>query len=330
LKRAPLPCIDLKSNSGIESEHAYRPYAHEHRGDWRKEVSPMNPSPGKTLLPLIVALSLALLCACREGATVPADGGIITIRVPEDTASSAGAITGIPVDIFTPACGKSLKGDVLVLPGWNHARARWQNETRIMNLARERCFRLVFPEMGKTNYESEYFPETILKWAATPGGAWVRDMLIPALQKNGVLLKGGKNFLVGYSTGGRGVLMVSLQNPELFTAGASLSGDCDQTLLPDDPLYTEQYGPFTRFRDRWKKIDNPLTQISEWRMPLYLGHGKKDTVCPWSQTQIFCDEVRRRHPRLRIELHLVENAVHDFAYWDSELPAVFDFFEASR
>ncbi len=293
-----------------------------------EEVSPMNPSLKNALFPLVVMLLIAAQCACREGAPIPAGGSLVTLKVPERTESTGGAAAAIPVDIFTPSCAGALRGDVLVLPGWNHSRTRWQKETRIMNLARERRFRLVFPEMGKTNYETAYFPETILKWAATPGGAWVRDMLIPALQKNGLLTNGGKNYLVGYSTGGRGVLLVSLQNPGLFTAGASLSGDCDQTLLPDEPLYTEQYGPYKQFRERWTRVDNPMTDIAVWRMPLYLGHGKKDTVCPWSQTQVFYDAVRTTHPNLRILLHLEETAAHDFAYWNSELPAVFDFFQS--
>ncbi|TAL36559.1 MAG: alpha/beta hydrolase [Spirochaetes bacterium] len=268
---------------------------------------------------MLCILLPALPCGAVRCAP-PETGAMISFTVAVDSG------TGVSVDVYTPEHAGALLGDVLVLPGWNHPRARWQHETRILALARERGFRLVFPEMGKTNYESRYFPETVLKWAPVPGGAWVRDALIPALQERGILKPGGKNFLLGYSTGGRGVLLVSLQNLGLFRAGASLSGDCDQTLLPSEPLYTEQYGAFAQNGARWKAVDNPLTSIAEWRMPLYLGHGKKDAVCPYAQTEIFYNALRAHYPLLRTVLHLDAGAAHDFAYWDSELPAVFDFF----
>jgi hypothetical protein len=59
-----------------------------------------------------------------------------------------------------------------------------------------------------------------------PGGAWIKEILIPFMRdgdKCGIFNDGNNNFLLGLSTGGRGVALVSCTNPGLFRAGAAHS-----------------------------------------------------------------------------------------------------------
>lgn len=280
-------------------------------------------------------LFLVLLSACLAAGDVFVQArafagekpgpGFHTLSIPADKAPGASA-RRIPVDIFVPAGDGRYKGDVLVLPGWNFPRTEWQRKSELLLVAREKRLRLILPEMGKSLYESRYFPETRLKWASTPGGIWVKELLIPELQRHGYLIPGGKSFLLGLSTGGRGVALVHLANPGLFTAGAALSGDFDQTAMPADRLMTSVYGSYYAFRERWSGIDNPRTMIRSWSMPLYLGHGRRDTVVPFSQTEDFYLALKEAHPKLRLIFNAPESAGHDFAYWGSELRPVIDFF----
>lgn len=251
--------------------------------------------------------------------------GFHALTIPAERPSGK-SIQRIPVDVFVPAGDGRYSGDVLVLPGWNFPRTEWQRKSELLLIAREKRLRLIFPEMGKSLYESRYFPETRLKWAATPGGIWVKELLIPELQRYGYLIPGGRNFLLGLSTGGRGVALVHLANPGLFTAGAALSGDFDQTAMPADRLMSSVYGPYTSFRERWSGIDNPRRMIKSWSMPLYLGHGRRDAVVPFSQTEDFYLALKETHPKLRLIFNAPDRAGHDFAYWGSEVRPVIDFF----
>ena len=265
----------------------------------------------------------------RTAAPTPSfsDANITTVTVPSSSAGKA----VIPVDLYVPV-SKKINGDILVLPGWKFTRTRWHKETDLLTFAAKYGYRCVFPEMNTSCYESSWFPETRLKWSAMPGGKWIQDILIPYMRKNhGVFAEGGYNCLLGLSTGGRGVALVSLQNPGIFKAGAALSGDFNQTTMPNDNLMTALYGNISNFRERWRTTDNPFEAAKEgkWEMPIYIGHGEKDTIVPFSQSADFYKLLAEKYPEIKTVFH-ASASKHDFAYWDSELPAVFDFFEDIR
>ncbi len=262
----------------------------------------------------------------QAGELPPLPRGLSTILVPDGPPGERGSAAVIPVDIFVPEDGRVEGGDILILPGWGFSRTRWHRETGLLAAARGRHFRCIFPEMGKTVYESRYFPETTRRWACTPGGNWIKEYLIPEAQKRGLLLPGRNNFLLGLSTGGRGVALVHLSNPGLFKAGAALSGDFDQSMMPGDRLMAAVYGPFGQFSERWKNTDNPRAMVVTWTMPIYLGHGKLDAVVPFSQTAVFFEALGKAHPGLRMILSAPEDKGHDFSYWGSEIEPALRFF----
>jgi putative tributyrin esterase len=285
---------------------------------------------GCIIAPVLTALLLLPGVACagnRQPATASLKEGLVTVHIPasRDTAVS----TTVPVDVYSPPGGKPV-GDVLVLPGWNFPRGDWHRKTTILFLAKQRGLRMIFPDMLKSLYESRYYPETRMKWGPVPGGEWIRTVFIPEMRKYGILAEGGNNYLLGLSTGARGVALISLENPGLFRAGAALSGDFDQSGMRGDRLMAAVYGPFDRFSERWATVDNPLARVSEWKMPLYLGHGRKDTVVPYAQTHSFYTSLRAAHPSLPVALSAPADAGHDFAYWQSELEPAFDFMLSSR
>ncbi len=236
----------------------------------------------------------------------------------------------IPVSVYTPTV--PLKGEVLVLPGWKHARTRWLSETKILAYARGHGFRLILPEMGVTTYESRYFPETEGKWAPVPGLVFVTDYLIPALQKEGFLVDpatgttGIPRLLMGLSTGGRGVLQIGLARPRMFQAAAAFSGDYDQTRQPNDRLMTLAYGPYEDFKERWERVDNPIYEIDAWTIPIYLAHGTKDRVVPVGETRHLYQTLQTVHPRLTVEIETPAMG-HDYPFWDDATRRAFLFFE---
>lgn len=252
--------------------------------------------------------------------------GINTIYL-QDRISHNSNFKLIAVDIYIPK--NKIAGDILVLPGWKFSRTRWHRETDMTKYADKYGFRLVFPEMWVSSYESAYFHETTSKWGFTPGGEWIKSILLPELEKKyGIFKKDWKNFILGLSTGGRGVLLVALQNPDIFSGGATLSGDCDQSLMPGEKTMSVLYGEYGKFKARWENTDNPLKEIREgkWKIPLYIGHGKKDKVSPFEQSKLLYETLKKMYPNLKIFFNEPEWAEHDFIYWKSEVPNMMTFF----
>lgn len=220
---------------------------------------------------------------------------------------------------------------LVVLPGWDFPRTSWVENTNLVSFADRYGYVLLLPEMDKTLYASTYYPETTLKWNSIPGGAFIKKAFIPEIQKrHQLLLPGQHNTLLGLSTGGRGVALIALENPGLFIAGASVSGDFSQENTPEDRLMTALYGSFSQFQSRWLGRDNPQARASEWTMPLYLSHGTADDIVPESQSRLFFEAIKQQQPSAVVEYHPVAGAGHDYPYWGSQLEAVFKFIDQPR
>jgi len=235
-------------------------------------------------------------------------------------------IGGVPYDIYVPTNFRSRA--LLLLPGWNFPKTGWIDNTRIVAFAEKFGYALAAPEMLRTVYESEYFPETTLKWNPVPGGRFIKEIFLPELRKrHGLFNAGQNNAILGLSTGGRGVALVSLENPGIFRAAAALSGDFSQENMPGDNLMRALYGPIPSFRARWTGRDNPMSRVAEWQIPLYLSHGRSDTVVPEAQSRLFYEALKKQGSSLRVVYDAVENQGHDYRFWDGRLDAVFNFFE---
>jgi len=235
-------------------------------------------------------------------------------------------INGVSVDILTPT--DSIKGNILVLPGWNYPRNDWCKKSSLCKEALARGYRLIMPEMGKSIYVSQFYPQTRTDWQKFPTRTWLSDTMISFLQQNEkILLSNQKNYAIGLSTGARGVSLILLNHPQLFNAAVLLSGDYEPTQLPQDNLFKGYYGEYQRFPQRWSGVDNPAKQASKYLTPMYLGHGKLDNMVPVAQTELFYDSLRVKNTNLVVIKYIATNHKHDYNYWDSEVKPALDFFQ---
>lgn len=235
-------------------------------------------------------------------------------------------VAGHRVDIARPK-SKSV-ANLLILPGFAFPKDDWCKKSSLCRKALAAGYTLIMPEMGKSNYMSKLYPQTRPDWRKEPQKHWLTDSLFSFLQsKYCLLLPTQKNFVVGLSTGARGVAVVALAKPELFTAAAALSGDYEQTQIPQDRVHIGYMGSYRQFPKRWAEDENIIFQIKNWKTPIYIGHGKLDKVCPYQQSQIFYEAIRRHHPNLRVKLHLPAQYAHDYRYWDYEVENILAFFE---
>ena len=224
---------------------------------------------------------------------------------------------------------KTCSKNILMLPGYNHSRKRMQRETGLLAKAKRRGYCLILPEMKKTIYASQFFAQTRRKALSKPGLRWVIDDLIPAVQSRELLLKTQHNYVLGISTGGRGAAQLAIHRPGLFKAIAAFSGDFDQTLTPKDHLMTAVYGPYKKFTNRWRNIDNLVTQASSVRLPMFLAHGSLDRIVHHSQSSKFYRILKKKQPKLAVKLKL-QPSRHSYAFWNSQLAVALNFFDSHR
>jgi dienelactone hydrolase len=256
--------------------------------------------------------------------------------VPKDSFISGklpNADTVMVVDkqkVLLKICKLQKKGTFILLPGWNFPADGWCDNTDICSKILESGYCIVLPEMGKSVYQETNYAETRAEWRTYPTRGWLSDTLVPLLQqKYSLLLKNENNYIIGLSTGARGVALVLLDFPDLFKGAAALSGDYNQVTMPADNLMTGFYGSYYKFKDRWKNTDNPVSRIKEYKTPIYLGHGKLDKVVPTEQTKMFYDSLKKYHPDLKIKLNMPD-AQHDYDYWGSEVDNIFKFFGITK
>ncbi len=234
----------------------------------------------------------------------------------------------VTVTLIRPAV--RIKGSILVLPGWKHSRLRLLQETDLEKEAMKRGYVLILPEMNTTLYESEYYPESVMKWNTVPGGKWLKENLIPELQRKNLFSKGNKNYVLGYSTGGRGAALLSLEMPELITAAASIAGDFNQSAMPRDRLMTGVYGPSGSFPERWNGRDNPYKRVSEWETPFFAAHAMDDRIVPYSQTSEFIQALKQQKKDFAIRFMDAVKGGHDYSFVKTAIGPALDFFDAAE
>lgn len=248
-------------------------------------------------------------------------------KFDEIKGSTTLTVNGIPVDIIQN--DSLFIGDILVLPGWNFNRNIWCDSTDFCNLAKQKGYRLVLPEMGKSVYSSNFYPETRKDWIKYPNLTWVTDSLIPVLQKKYGIFISKQNYLLGLSTGARGVILVGIRTDTLFKKAAVLSGDYDQTKMTNDNLIKGYYGLYSKFKSRWAQIDNPVHDCNKINFNLFIGHGKKDKVVPYSQSIELFDSIRKHNRGKNVTISISEQHGHNFSYWRSETKNILDFFDSN-
>jgi dienelactone hydrolase len=228
--------------------------------------------------------------------------------------------------IQVPQKGIPVKGDLLLLPGWDFSNRKWCDSTDVCKTALQKGFRVIAPQMGRSVYATRYYPQTRDDFRKFPTLPQL-DSALEWLKANGGLFT-QKNLVLGLSTGARGVALLCQCKPDWFHAAAALSGDYNQASMPNDNLMRLTYGPYSLYRRIWTETDNPQTDAGKLKTPIYLGHGMKDKVVPFGQTKDFAGVLQKKNPDASaIVLNLNKNAGHNFGYWRSELPAIWQFFE---
>lgn len=219
---------------------------------------------------------------------------------------------------FMPAKGLIVKGTVLLLHGWNLPPLGWCESTNLCDALCSAGYNIVIPDMGKSMYASQFFPETMAMMREYPQRTWLIDTVLPALaDEYGIFTPETDNFIIGLSTGARGAFALGLNCSQRFDGIVMLSGDYDQSIMQDDNIMTYFYGDYESFPDRWEGTDNLFNQAEGSILPIYIGHGMDDQVVPVEQSQLLYKKLSE-HSASDVESNFPSGYGHNYEYWESE------------
>jgi S-formylglutathione hydrolase FrmB len=285
------------------------------------------------VVPLALALALVLAAGAAWGAP---SGRWSEVRVTAPATLAGGKVFHGQVLVYTPVTvGKGPAPLLLVLHGWNGTAAEWKQRAEtaaVLAFADERGVIVAVPTMGRTVWESRFYPESRGRWGRVPGAVWLGEVVLPRLRAVLPVRKDrGGTAILGNSTGGRGAIVLAQRYPE-FGAVASLSGTYDFGRLPaaagEHKIHAVVFGPRARFPERWREEDTvgdaKLERLRGVR--LYLAHGGGDKVVGADQLRSF----EQHLGRLAIPATVVIDpaAGHDWKFWGAQLrPALEALFE---
>lgn len=271
----------------------------------------------------VAALALALLAAAS--APSPAAGRWVEQRVEGRCGGSAPGAAQVLV--YLPAGhAPGRRWPLLVaLHGWKHEAGRWRG-LGLDALADRLGFVVVAPELGTTVFERAFYPETGRRWGPAPGACWAGEVVLPWARRTlPVDPSRGRTAVLGYSTGGRGALVLAARWPEFAFAG-SLSGTYELAGLDEASgeyrIHAQVFGPRAAFPARWRGEEIPLDAPALAETRLWLAHGADDPVVPAAQQDRAAAALAPGHPGLTARR--VPGAGHTEAFWREELPALLE------
>lgn len=232
--------------------------------------------------------------------------------------------------VYLPAGYSTAKKHPLVvaLPGWNHSPELWRQKSDLAPYADQHGCVIAMPAMGKTIYETKFYPETKSPPIPRPGTLWVGEVVLPWVRaQHAVHADRAHTAIVGYSTGGRGAVLVAEAYPEFSFAG-SVSGTFDLMRLPttdgEYKIHAAIYGPRDQFEARWQ-LDNctsPARLDALTGTRLYAAHGEKDNVV--KPDQLTALEAALEGRDVKADFVRVPGAGHDWKLWSSQWAPMFD------
>jgi enterochelin esterase-like enzyme len=232
--------------------------------------------------------------------------------------------------IYTPAA--YVKGQrlplVLALHGWGHSPELWKAKGDLASYAEKHALVIAMPDMGKTVYETALYPESRGAWTVAPGARWAAEVILPYVRAHyAVWPDRAHTAVLGYSTGGRGAVLLAEAYPEFAFAG-SLSGTYDlMTLRPEEgeyKIHAAVYGPREKFNARWER-DNIVSAQRLAKLPgtrLFIAHGRKDRGVNPNQLEAL--RAALKPTAVAVEFVVVPEAGHDWAFWNSQWERLFE------
>jgi dipeptidyl aminopeptidase/acylaminoacyl peptidase len=257
-------------------------------------------------------------------------------------------LKGLVVDYLADGVKKSAKVQIYFPRGYEKGKTKraliglhnykgsmneWETKSPMASYADKYGFIIVCPNMGKTIYETKYYPETTRIWDGIPGGRWVAEVLVKYLREAfDIAVDREKTGIFGNSTGARGAVLIACHNPGMFGAVVGLSGDYDPLSMTEDKFLASVYGKYKDFKERWENDDNIIKLAVNLKgVPLMIAHGEKDGEVPYDQSRLLAIRLLQLmnadKSYIKPEYHLKRWKFHNWDFWKFMVPDMLEFFD---
>jgi putative tributyrin esterase len=205
---------------------------------------------------------------------------------------------------------------LFLLHGLSDDHTIWMRRTSIERYASEHGIAVVMPAVHRSFYTD--MAQGYKYWT------FISEEL-PALARSFFPLSEEREdtFVAGLSMGGYGAFKLALSCPELFAAGASLSGAVDIAGIAKE-RNTEEFRHIFGDLDQVSSSTNDLFRLAEesasstgWKPKLYQCCGTED--------RLYSGNVRFRDHCRKLQLDLTyeeEPGEHEWGYWDYKIQSV--------
>lgn len=246
-----------------------------------------------------------------------------------------GETSSAKIQIYFPkdyVKGKNFR-TLIALPQYDDNMRDWEEGSLTLESQANRYrFVIVCPAMGKTIYETSYYPETTNKWSIVPGGRYVVEVLIPFLAENfGLAADKESTGIMGVVMGAHGAILIAATWPERFGAAAGISGFYDPTIMQNSRMIESVYGSYRKFQERWENDDNPLKMAERLAgVPVYIHHGGKMDAFQEGQSRIMAIKLKQlenKSSSYSITYSESKTGQYGWLYWRVQVPEVLAFFD---
>ncbi len=244
-----------------------------------------------------------------------------------------GETSSARIQIFFPkdyTKGKKLR-TIIALHQYDNNEKDWESGSSIESYANKYNMVIVCPYMGKSVYESTFYPETSHKWNVIPGGKFIGETLIKFLNDNfSLALKKESTGIVGIVAGAHGSIVTACQYPEKFGVAAGISGYYDPTIMQNSRMIEAVYGSYKNFQTRWENDDNPLKLAERLKgVHVYLYHGLKQDAYKPEQSRIMAIKLKQLQKKAPEDYSIVYKdnkfGLYGWTSWRGQISEMMDF-----
>jgi S-formylglutathione hydrolase FrmB len=218
---------------------------------------------------------------------------------------------------------------VLALHGWDHSAKMYADKGELGALADRHGFVVAIPDTGRTIFETRFYPQTRGKWTKAPGARWVGEIALPHVRRHfHVATDKQHTGVIGYSTGGRGAVLLAALYPEFAFVG-SVSGTYDLMALEPKTgeyrIHAIIFGARDKYPERWR-LDDVMAPANLARLTgqnLYVAHGDEDEAVPVDQLRRF-EKALAQVAVASSRFVVTPGGGHDWALWNAHWPPMFE------
>lgn len=196
---------------------------------------------------------------------------------------------------------------VIALHQYGEKENDWETSTSVASYANRYSMVVVCPGLGKSIYETSFYPETSYRWNVMPGGNSVGETLIKFLNDNfSLATKKEGTGIMGVTAGAHGAILVAAQYSDRFAAAVGISGYYDQTTMQASRMVESVYGSYRKNQERWENDDNVLKLADKLRgVNVYIYHGDRNDAFNPGQSQLMAirlKQLKNKNPEYSIRL----------------------------